>query len=173
MAYGGALSQRDNFNRFQKNATINITKKLQKIAETTQNKLQEDVAEKLLETYKTNVELSYAPRGDGSYEHTGIFLDSIHVDIEKEKVKIVIDNVYYNQLSHRSTTEVHEFLTEGTDGGGVYDYWDTSDDPLKDPIQRAYNYPTPKHYFEEHTMMEMKGYLASLDISKYVKKGAK
>ena len=166
MAYGGPSQQKDNFGRFQKYATINLTKKMQQIAEITQNNLQEDIADKLLEVYTHNVELSYTPTGDGSYVHTGTFLENITTEIEKDKVKIVILNKKYEQPKERTTTQVYKFLTEGTKGGGDYAYFNK--DGGHPPIKFAYNHPTPAHLFEQHTQIQMKGYLESIktDIEK-------
>lgn len=152
---------RDNFGRFQKQATINLTKKLQETAKKKQIAIQHIIAEQLYETYTKNVLESYTPRGDGSYVHTDLFLDSIYVEIEDDKVQIKIENNTYDQLSGRTTEQVHKFLTEGTDGGGkqygVYKY--ISDNGM---IYSAYNYPTPKHNFEEHTQVQMNGFLEDL-----------
>lgn len=133
---------RDNFGRFQKHATINLTKKLQKIADQTQINVQETIAEELEKKYKDNVLASYSPRGDGSYIHTNTFLDSIHVVIEEDRgigrsrVKVVLDEdkkypqtyVYdksskkWVECEPRTVGQVYEYLTKGTMGGGVYGY---------------------------------------------------
>ena len=61
-------SIRDNFGRFQKYATVNITKQLEAIAKETEVNVSKIVADKLEETYKTNVELSYGPRSEQGRE---------------------------------------------------------------------------------------------------------
>ena len=168
MAYGRPSNVKDNFGRFQRYATINLTKALQNIADTTQTNLRDDIAKKLEEVYKKNVEASYTPRNNGSYIHTDTFVDSIHTVIEEDKgigrdrIKIVLDNDVYDQPSERTVAQVYDFLTEGTAGGsrkgglGIYGY-DTDDGP-----KLAYNYPTPKHEFELWTQLDMKGYLAGI-----------
>ena len=46
---------RDNIGRFQKTATIHITKQLEQIADNLEKDATEIVKDKLLETYKNNV----------------------------------------------------------------------------------------------------------------------
>lgn len=182
MAYGKPSRTRSNFGQFQRYATANITKRLRKAAENAQANIEQEIAEELEKTYKENVEKSYSPRHSGSYEHTGLFLESIHAVVEKDpgigrdRVKIVFDeDVEYpptyiqgedGQLHERTVTvrDVYQFLTEGTKGGGYYVYG-------KNPDVRnvSYNYPTPAHLFEQHTKIQMKSFLNNLDIKKYIK----
>ena len=178
---------RDNFNRFQKYATINITKQLEKTAQDLEVNLTKVIEDKLLETYKTNVQQSYSPRTVGgmmdklfneqakeaeqkdkeqginarhrrkklTYRHTGLFLDSIYTKVDDKTVKIMIaDNQYPDGTS---TTKVHKYLTQGTEGGGYYSYQSENGETY------ARNYPTPKHEFEEYTQLQMMGFLDSLE----------
>ena len=59
---------RDNFGQFQKYATVHISKQLEKIAKEIEINVSKVVADKLEETYKTNVELSYGPRSQRGRE---------------------------------------------------------------------------------------------------------
>lgn len=182
MAYGGPSRVKDNFNRFQKQATINIKKQLKKDAEELQVDVEQVIAEELLKKYKENVRASYSPRSSGSYTHTGTFLENIGVVIEndpgigRDRVKIVLKDKAYpptlvydkNTKTYKervvTTKDVYEFLTEGTEGGGYYSF--KSGDGKYHP---AYNYPTPAHLFEQHTQWQMRGFLETLDLSDYTK----
>lgn len=178
MAYGRPSNVRDNFGRTQRYATVNLTKYLQKKTEEIQVNVREVIAKELERTYKDNVSASYSPRGKGSYKHVGdIFLRSIHTEIEHEpgigrdRVKIVFDEdkaypaTYTTDEEGRlipqqkTVRDVYEYLTEGTAGGGYY-YFQGSDGDLI----RSYNYPTPPHNFEEHTKLDMKGFLEGLSL---------
>ena len=179
MAYGGPSNVRDNFGRFQKQATININKKLRKLADSVKENVEEDVANTLLETYKNNVLVSYLQYGNrggkGEYEHTGTFIDAIDVKTEKDagigrdRIKIYLKPKVYEDDGHRgediTVGQVYEWLTEGTEGGGSY--WFQKEDGTR---PSAYNYPTPIHDFELHTQLQMKGYLSSLKLKNFTKK---
>lgn len=165
---------RNNIGQFQKYATVRITKKLGAVAEETERDVTKIVKEKLLETYKTNVLLSYGPRSQAgrevkeynedpyrahrkklTYRHTHTFEDSINVVVDDKTVKIVIEDAMYPDGA--STEEVYKWLTEGTVGGGTYKFY------TKKGAKWAYNYPTPAHLFEEFTKIQMKGFLDSLE----------
>ena len=190
-----AKSFKDNFNRFQKEFTINISKKLEKKAEKTGINVREVVGKKLKECYRENVEFSYGPRSVGAaqdilfneqakqaemedrkkglnarhrrrkipYINTGTFYESIDVIEEDKKLKVKIKDIKYP--NGKSTVDVYEYLTKGTPGSSKR-YWFTAKNG-KRPY--AHNYPTPKHEFEEHTMLQMLGYLDSLEED--IKKG--
>lgn len=158
----------------RKPSTRDITKQIQKIAEDVQNDIEKVVADKLLETYKTNVALSYSPKRNVSgesetanpYRHTGTFLDSIKVRVDRENatsiIAIEIEDKPYAQLIPKTTEQVYTFLTEGTVGGGYYPYLDG-----QSKLQWSYNHPMPAHLFELHTVTQMEGFLDSLDIPHY------
>lgn len=188
-----ANQMRDNFGSFQKRATIRVTKQLNQLAKAVETDVKENVAEKLLQCYKDNVEQSYMVRSVGAaqdiyhnklakeaeasdrkqgiiarhrrarvpYEHTGKFLESIYVTINGNKVQIKQRELTYPKYSDKkrdvTTSDVYEWLTKGTNGGGHYTFRNSSG-----YSKTAYNYPTPRHEFEEHTMVQMLGYLESL-----------
>lgn len=144
---------------------LQITKQLNQIAKNVEVNLAKVVEEKLLETYKTNVLSSYSPRSEeASYVHTGTFLSSIYTEVEdtspteKTITVMIADKNYPDAVTPRSTVQVHTFLTEGTRGGGDYPYKDD-----EGRITFAPNYPTPKHEFEEHTIIQMEGFIDSLE----------
>lgn len=178
------MTLRDNIGRFQKMATIHITKQLEQTAADLEKDATVMVKDKLLETYKTNVLASYSPRSEAgietktyndyqkrreekykkrlhkktlTYRHTNTFLDAVKVKVEDKVVKIVIDgDTTYEDGT--PATEVYEYLTKGTSGGdSTYAY------QTKDGITGARNYPTPRHLFEEHTKEQMKGFLDNLE----------
>ena len=110
---------RNNTEQFQKYATVIINKNLEKVAEETGVNIRKVVADQLYKTYTENVEKSYSPRATSTehpYEHTDTFLESIDVVTEGNKVKVVINNKKYKQISERTTEQVYKFLTEGTVG---------------------------------------------------------
>ena len=183
-----AKSFKDNFNRFQKDFTINISKKLEKTAEKLEVNVSDVVEQKLKQCYRDNVEMSYGPRSVGAaqdilfneqakqaeqedrakgitarhrrrripYIHTGNFYESIETEREGRKIKVKIKDIKYP--NGKSTTDVYEYLTKGTSGGG--EYWFVNKQG-KRPTAR--NYPTPRHEFEEQTMVQMIGFLDSLE----------
>lgn len=66
--YGGRSNYRDNFGRWQKTVTSNLTKGLIKQAENAQIDIAKVVADKLEEVHKANVIASYYPRAKGEQE---------------------------------------------------------------------------------------------------------
>lgn len=141
-----------------------VAKQLQQIAKRMNVNLTKVVEDKLLETYKTNVALSYGPRSEGGeYVNTGTFMDSIYVEKEDDTISVMIRNVEYDtgevtSNKPKSTVDVHTFLTEGTVGGGEYPY-----QAPDGKIKYARNYPTPVHQFEDHTIAQMRGFLDGLE----------
>jgi hypothetical protein len=97
-------------------------------------------------------------------------VDSVYTKVENGTITVMIADVPYDAPygNAKSTVDVHTFLTEGTQGGGEYLY-EGEDGEMK----FAHNYPTPKHYFEEHTVGQMQGFIDSLEADiksgKYIK----
>ena len=183
---------RDNFGRFQKQATINITNKLEQAAKEIEVDIIKVTEDKLLETYKNNVLLSYSPRSRKgrevaeynkkakeaeqadkeaginarhrrkklTYRHTNTFINAIQTEVEGNKIKIVLDDDTYP--NGKSVAEVYKYLTEGTMGGETYTFVNE-----KGETKWVYNYPTPAHLFEEHTKIQMRGFLENLDLNEY------
>lgn len=169
---------RTNAGQFQKYASIKIVEALKQLSEDTKTNVQLVVADELEKKYKENVLGSYAPRtvegrqvieynkstGQGghkkklTYRHTGIFLDSIYTAIEGDMVRVKIKDEQYPEGA--TTSQVYEWLTKGTMGdeesGKPYPYIKKSGDGW------SRNFPTPRHEFEEYTMLHMKGFLESL-----------
>lgn len=101
---------------------IEVSKELQKIAEKTKMNLTKVIEDKLLETYKENIFNSYEPRSEeGSYVHTGTFLDSIYTKVEDDTIMAMIADIPYEN-SNKSAIDVYTYLEEGTKGGGDYGY---------------------------------------------------
>lgn len=147
------------------NQKLHVSKQLDKIAKRLEVNLAKVLEDKLLETYKTNVQLSYSPRSDnGNYISSGTFVDSVYTKVENDAqgtvIKVMIKDVPYDTPypEGRSTVDVHTFLTEGTEGGGEYPYYGP-----EGQVKFAHNYKTPKHYFEEHTVEQMRGFIDSLE----------
>lgn len=171
-----------NSSRWQKYATVLITKQLEQIADEVEKDATEIVKDKLLETYKENVLASYSPRSEAgieaqeynksqkskearegykrrlhrkkiTYKHTNTFIEAIKVEVKDKTVKIVIDK----DRTYKDGTpveKVYDYLVKGTDGGDrTYAYQQDGE------IMGARNYPTPRHLFEEHTREQMKGFL--------------
>ena len=180
-----------NSSRWQKQATVLITKQLEQIANDVEKDATEIIKDKLLENYKENVLASYTPRSEAglevqeyneyqksreqklgtrlhkkklTYRHTGIFLDSIYTEVKNKTVMIKIRDTQYPDGA--TTTQVYEWLTKGTKGSDKpYPYVKVTGKDATDPNNYstgwARNYPTPRHLFEEHTREQMKGFLAS------------
>lgn len=175
-----------NSSRWQKYATVLVTKQLEQIADSLEKDATEIIKDKLLETYKQNVLASYSPRSEAGFEvqaynkaqksreakegykrrlhrktltyrHTGTFLDSIKTEVKDKTVKIVIDGTKtYDDGT--PVTEVYEYLTKGTNGGDKTYAYQTDNG-----IMGARNYPTPAHLFEQHTKEQMKGFLDNFE----------
>lgn len=182
-----------NSSRWQKYATVLVTKQLEQIANNIEKDATKIIEDKLLENYKENVLASYTPRSEAgleaqeynkyqksreqklgtrlhkkklTYRHTGIFLDSIYTEVKNKTVMIKIRDEQYPDGA--STTQVYEWLTKGTKGSEKsYPYIKTSGNDTTNPDNYstgwARNYPTPRHLFEEHTREYMKGFLASFE----------
>ena len=160
-----------NSSRWQKQATVLITKQLEQIADDVEKDATEIIK------YKENVLASYSPRSQAgietqeynayqksreqklgtrlhkkkqTYHHTGIFIDSIYTEVNNKTVKIKIRDETYPDGA--STTQVYEWLTKGTEGSD-------KTNPDNYSTGWARNYPTPPHLFEEHTREQMKGFL--------------
>ena len=172
--------------RWQKQATVYITKALEEEAELLELNLKQMVKDKLQESYVKNVRASYTPRsmkgqeitkynkeqkeldeqsGGKShrkkltYRHTGMFANSIYTKIDGKYVKVMIKDEQYPDGA--STTEVYEWLTKGTNGSDKpYPYIKKQGDQYGTGWSR--NFSTPAHLFEEFTKVEMEGYIDSL-----------
>lgn len=140
--------------------TVYITEQAQKIAKKTQVNVQQIIADKSREAYINNILATYAPSGDGSYVHTGIFVDSVYTEINGDDVNVMLADTEYP--NRRSTIDVYEFLTKGTHASDKsYAYQDDTDGMR--PIKFAHNYSTPVHPFEQHAQLQIEGFLESLD----------
>ena len=166
MARNKPIDVRDNFGRFQRQATINLTKRLQKTATKVRKNIQEAIAQELKEKYIANIEASYT---SSDYEHTYTLVESVGVEIEEKnlsesRVKIVLtDDIYPNG---RTVSQVHEYLTKGTTSEGkTYKFFDEGDSSM--PWKTAVSHDTPIHDFELHTQLQMKGFLESLNPKDY------
>lgn len=161
-----------NSSRWQKHATVMITNTLKAIAEDTGVNVRLVVRDKLDEAYKRNLELSYGPRSlrgekaqethkrkTSTYTHTKLLKEkAIDTIIDGEYVKVVVDETEtYGGDRNVPATKVLKWLSEGTKGGGKKTGYYKDENG-----EWHYNYPTPKHLFEEHTRNEMLGLLDSL-----------
>lgn len=161
-----------NSSRWQKYATVMITKELEAIAEDTGVNVKLVIRDKLDESYKRNLTLSYGPRSHrgekvrethkrntSTYTHTHLLEEkAIDTIIDGNYVKVVVDeNVTYEDDRNTPATKIIKWLSEGTKGGGKKTGYYKDENG-----EWHYNYPTPKHLFEEHTRNEMLGLLASL-----------
>lgn len=190
-----------NSSRFQKYATVLITKQLEQIADSVEKDATEVVKDKLLETYKQNVLASYSPRSETgqkvqafneaqkqrekedketyginsrrsrkklTYRHTNTFVNSIYTEVKNKTVMIKIRDEQYPDGA--STTQVYEWLTQGTKGSDKpYPYIRVTGNDATDSNNYntgwAANYPTPRHLFEEHTREQMKGFLENFEAN--------
>lgn len=162
--------RRINAGQFQKYATVAITKELEAIAEDTGVNIKKVIADQLDETYKVNLVASYGPRSKAgrhtqethkrktsTYTHTHTMEEAIKTIIDGDTVKVVINEATTYE-DGTPATQVYDWLTKGTNGGGYYMF--ENEDGKK---SIAYNYPTPAHLFEEHTKLQMQGFLDSLE----------
>lgn len=144
-----------------------LMSQLDDIAKHIKENLVNAVEDKLLETYKENVVASFLPRTTQpleTYESTNTFLDSLYTEVEDisdttSVITVMIANkVYPDSLNNKSTIDVHTYLTEGTNGGEKKYAYKNKDGE----ITYAHNYPTPRHDFENHTIVQIQGFLESL-----------
>ena len=135
-----------NSSRWQKQATVLITKQLEQIAEEVEKDATKIIEDKLLETYKENVLASYSPRSEAgqevqAYNESRKQLE--HKDRElgiksrrgRKKLTYKHTNIFINSIytevknkmvmikirdeqypDGASTTQVYEWLTKGTEG---------------------------------------------------------
>lgn len=164
---------RNNVGQFQKYATIVITKELEQVAEETEVNVRLVVADKLKETYKQNLIASYGPRSEegryivethkrktSTYTHEHKLEEAINTIIDGKTVKVVIDeSKTYDDGT--PVTQVYEWLTRGTNP--PKNSWYRHDLDSNEGTWTFYrNYPTPAHLFEEHTNVQMQGFVDSL-----------
>ena len=163
-----------NSSKWAKHATVMITKELETLAENTGVNVRLVIADKLKQTYIDNLENSYRPRSlqgiasaetykskSSTYTNTHTLSTAIDVAIEDSVVKIIVDeNKTYEDDRKIPASKVLKWLSEGTEGGsrkGGTGYYSDENG------EWHYNYPTPAHPFEEHTISQMKGFLGSLE----------
>lgn len=171
-----------NSSRYQKQATVLITKALEQIAEDTGTNVRRAVADKLEESYKANLELSYTPKSAKGYavmmhnehskanykkkqvyRHKNLLRDSIYTEIDGNYIKVKIHDETYDEphkKNPKSTVEVYDYLTKGTNRkiGTPYVY-----NVVNGATIGAVNYPTEIHRFEDWTKLEMLAFLNSLE----------
>ena len=171
---------RNNVGQFQKYATIVITKELEQVAEETGVNVRLVVADKLKETYKQNLIASYGPRSEegqyiaethkkktSTYTHEHKLEEAINTIIDGKTVKVVIDeSKTYDDGT--PVTQVYEWLTKGTTPP-QHSYYTSGETKLYmrngklvQGLLWYRNYPTPVHLFEEHTNVQMQGFVDSL-----------
>lgn len=184
---------RDNFGQFQKYTTIHITKQLEKIAKETEVNISKIVADKLEETYKTNVELSYSPRSQRgrAVEAYNREKKALEEEDRKKGIKSPRRGRKRKTYVHTGTflesihVEIEDHVVkvkilddkpydDGTLPSEVYKYLTKGTEggglysyhdqrDDEENISWAYNYPTPAHLFEEHTKLQMESFLNSLE----------
>ena len=135
-----------NSSRWQKQATVLITKQLEQIAEEVEKDATKIIEDKLLETYKENVLASYSPRSEAGQEVQAYNESRKQLEQEDKKLgiksrrgrkkltyrhtNIFVDSIYTEVKNKTikikikdeiypdgaSTTQVYEWLTKGTKG---------------------------------------------------------
>ena len=135
-----------NSSRWQKQATVLITKQLEQIAEEVEKDATKIIEDKLLETYKENVLASYSPRSEAGQEvqaynesrkqleqkdrELGIKSRRGRKKLTYKHTNIFINSIYTEVKNKMvmikirdeqypdgaSTTQVYEWLTKGTKG---------------------------------------------------------
>ena len=135
-----------NSSRWQKQATVLITKQLEQIAEEVEKDATKIIEDKLLETYKENVLASYSPRSEAGQEvqaynesrkqleqkdrELGIKSRRGRKKLTYKHTNIFVDSIYTEVKNKTvmikirdelypdgaSTTQVYEWLTKGTEG---------------------------------------------------------
>lgn len=114
---------RDNFGRWQKTVTVNITKKLAKEAEEMQINLEQIAADKLKETHKANVVASYYPRARGEQAKVEYNKAKKAEEAEKNKGKYGEDRKRLSRktLSYRHTGTLEEAIDTKIEKKGKYE----------------------------------------------------
>ena len=135
-----------NSSRWQKQATVLITKQLEQIAEEVEKDATKIIEDKLLETYKENVLASYSPRSEAGQEVQAYNESRKQLEQEDRELgiksrrgrkrltyrhtNIFVDSIYTEVRNKTvmikirdkqypdgaSTTQVYEWLTKGTNG---------------------------------------------------------
>ena len=114
---------RDNFGRWQKTVTANITKKLAKEAEEMQINLEQIVADKLKETHIANIKASYQPRSTGEQAKVEYNKAKKAEEAEKNKGKYGEDRKRLSRktLSYRHTGTLEEAIDTKIEKKGKYE----------------------------------------------------
>lgn len=102
--YGGRSNYKDNFGRWQKTVTVNITKKLMQEAEAMRIDIEKIVADKLKEVHKANVEASYYPRARSEQAKMEYNKAKKAEEVEKNKGKYGEDR---KRLSRKTLSYEH------------------------------------------------------------------
>lgn len=135
-----------NSSRWQKQATVLITKQLEQIAEEVEKDATKIIEDKLLETYKENVLASYSPRSEAGQEVQAYNESRKQLEQKDKELGIksrrgrkkltykhtnIFINSIYTEVKNKmvmikirdeqypdgaSTTQVYEWLTKGTEG---------------------------------------------------------
>lgn len=164
--------------KIRRGIQIQLDKELTNTANDIGVRLRTRVRDKLEETYKRNIKDTYEPTGErgkaikeynkdpynthrkaANYHHTGLFLKSIHPYIDGNTIKIEIDDLKYDDGT--STRQVYKWLTRGTRKRPKYPYYPVEGPDAEDTPWAKY-VPTPKHNFNQLTVMDMNEYLTSL-----------
>lgn len=149
-------------------------------AEFISNKVKREIRNEFEATLKDEVYNSYGPIQESGktiakynethkhkiarpYHHTGILIKAIHGKIEGDYIGIVFTGNYPATNSHEDpipAKKVYDWLRKGTKPSQKYDHYILNGYRSGTPFVRYVR--TPKHNFEQKTMLKMDAYLKTL-----------
>jgi hypothetical protein len=174
-----------------KNLTKKMTVHLEAEAKTITDQIIPDVEAKLYQLIQANMWHSFGPRSSQGvaiaqrnakrreqeldenntepisrkeknlYQRTGELREKVYTKVEGNTIKLMVrDGHYGNDPTSATYSEIYDYLEEGTK---------VSNPPKKyfhiknGEHVGGYNYPTPAHLFEAHTINEIKGYIDNIE----------
>lgn len=94
------------------------------------------------------------------YHSTGDLRRNVGTEVKGNTISLVVSEDDYGEYNNAPTyDEVYNYLEEGTDGSGDKTYGHK----INGEHVGGYNYPTPPHLFEAHTINQIKGYIENIE----------
>lgn len=172
-----AIRVKDNFGKFEKNATIRISKDLTELSDNLGLNIKPIIRDELVKTLRSNIYASYGPatlkgkeidkynqehkhQKKQLYHHTGTLVGAVYGSIEGNKVQALIRDDKY--ADGTSAKDVYQILKQGTPiapSGDHHSYYTVKDNGK----EGYYEYISqPPHPFEQQTIADMKVYLQKM-----------
>ena len=176
------LLRQNNKGQITKELSVLITKKLQQTAKSVEYDIKPMIREELEKEHINNVYSTFGPITESgrqiqkynkehkhqkkqSYHHTGTLLRNIRGVIDGNVVKIIIKNEAYPDDKpdeyNRTAPQVYDWLKYGTPSTAKNERYRFKNDNGELPLSTYV--ATPRHRFEEMTLVHMEKYLKDLE----------